>query len=136
MIESIQSYSPTSATQTAQPPSSLGADDFLKLMTTQLANQNPLAPMEDMDFYSQMSQFSSLEQMRTMTDALTGLSTDQANASNRDLLDRHVEFSTPSGQSVSGRVEAVSWEGGVTQLRVDGQEWTLGQVTRVAMAEE
>jgi flagellar basal-body rod modification protein FlgD len=38
----------------------LGQDDFLKLMTAQLQNQDPFAPMENGDFIAQMAQFSTV----------------------------------------------------------------------------
>lgn len=39
----------------------LGRDAFLKLLTTQLTNQNPLDPMDNEAFVAQLAQFSSLE---------------------------------------------------------------------------
>ena len=39
---------------------SLGQQDFLKLMTTQLQNQDPFAPMDNGDFIAQMAQFSTV----------------------------------------------------------------------------
>ena len=39
---------------------SLGQEDFLKLMTTQLQNQDPFAPMDNGDFIAQMAQFSTV----------------------------------------------------------------------------
>ena len=38
----------------------LGQSDFLKLMTTQLQNQDPFAPMENAEFIAQMAQFSTV----------------------------------------------------------------------------
>ena len=57
--------------------STLGQEDFLKLMTTQLQNQDPFAPMENGDFIAQMAQFSTVtgitemgNQMKALNDKL------------------------------------------------------------------
>ena len=57
--------------------STLGQEDFLKLMTTQLQNQDPFAPMENGDFIAQMAQFSTVTgitemgtQMKAINDKL------------------------------------------------------------------
>ncbi len=44
----------------------MGKDQFMHILLTQLANQNPLNPMEDKDFISQMAEFSSLESIQAM----------------------------------------------------------------------
>ena len=47
----------------------MGKDQFLLLLVTQLQNQDPLKPMEDTAFISQMAQFTSLEQMQNLVKA-------------------------------------------------------------------
>ncbi len=45
---------------------SLGVDDFLKLLTVQLQHQDPMKPMEDAEFMGQMAQFAALEQTKEL----------------------------------------------------------------------
>ena len=51
----------------------LGQSDFLKLMTTQLQNQDPFAPMENAEFIAQMAQFSTVTGITEMGTTLKGL---------------------------------------------------------------
>jgi len=48
----------------------LGQEDFLKLMTTQLQNQDPFAPMENGGFIAQMAQFSTVTGITSMDESL------------------------------------------------------------------
>ena len=52
----------TPETQNKTGPRQLGQDDFLKLLITQLKNQDPLKPTDNAEFVSQLAQFSQLEQ--------------------------------------------------------------------------
>ena len=66
---STTSTSTTKAITTATNDT-LGKDAFLKLLIAELSNQDPLNPMEDREFVSQMATFSSLEQMQNMNSTL------------------------------------------------------------------
>ncbi len=51
----------------------LGKDAFLKLLVTQMENQDPLNPIADTDFIAQLSQYSSLEQLINIAKGVEGL---------------------------------------------------------------
>ncbi len=64
----------------------LGKDDFLNLFVTQLQNQDPLQPMDNTQFLSQMAQFSSLEQMQNIAGAMELLTLSQSAATNSQMI--------------------------------------------------
>lgn len=66
MVDPINSSSIYTAK--TQGKSSLGRDDFLKLMIEQLKNQDPLDPTDSSEFSAQLAQFSSLEQLTNLND--------------------------------------------------------------------
>jgi flagellar basal-body rod modification protein FlgD len=77
----VSAPSSTSGSQNAQASgltdgreSRLGQDAFLKLLTTQLANQDPLQPQENGEFLAQLAQFSSLEKLTSIETSIKELS--------------------------------------------------------------
>ena len=58
-----------------QKGSSLDKDSFMLLLVTQFKYQDPLNPMEDQEFISQMAQFSSLEQLMNLNTSMESLTT-------------------------------------------------------------
>ena len=53
----------TTAAKSKQGFGALGSADFLKLMTTQMQQQDPFSPMDNKDMLAQMAQFSSLSEI-------------------------------------------------------------------------
>lgn len=62
--------------------SSLSQEDFMTLFVAQLRNQNPLQPMDNYQMASQMAQFSSLQALHTMSQAIQNMTAFQASINN------------------------------------------------------
>lgn len=70
MATSIQSIGPTQFPASSSTQGTLGKDDFLKLLVSQLQNQDPLNPMDGTQFASQLAQFTSVEQLANINTTL------------------------------------------------------------------
>jgi flagellar basal-body rod modification protein FlgD len=65
--------SATASDASAAAQNELGKDAFLKLLTAQLSNQDPLEPVDNQAFIAQLAQFSSLEQLQGVSSRLDSL---------------------------------------------------------------
>lgn len=66
---------------------SLGKDDFLHLLVTQLQNQDPLNPSDSTEFTAQLATFSSLEELQNINATLEGVSSSQSILTNSQAVD-------------------------------------------------
>lgn len=91
----------------------LGQQDFLKLMLTQLQNQNPLKPMDSGQFLGQLAQFGTVNgitQMEKSLDELTNAVRGSQTLQAALLVDQHVwvkshEAWLPKSGSLQARVQ-------------------------------
>ena len=118
---------------TRQPQQSLGRDDFLKILLTQLSYQDPTSPMDDKQFIAQMAQFSTLEQMTAMAQDFSKLTAMLMGNEASTALGKNVEITT-GDRIVNGLVQAVT-KGELPQVLVNGSFYNWEQVTKV-FAEE
>ena len=135
--------SPTTTTEgiTASGDSTLGKDDFLKILVAQLQAQDPLAPMEGQEFASQLAQFSSLEQLTNVND---NLETSQAfdiamsNSSAIALIGKNVDAPGNTVDLKSGEVESLSYSlnGSATDVTLDIFDSTGIQVSTVNLGSQ
>ncbi len=119
--------SPTTADSSSQvtnPQQTLGQNDFLKLLVTQMTSQDPLNPESGTDFVAQLAQFSSLQTSQAMQGDLASL---QANG----LIGRTVSVTTATGVPISGVVSAVLMQSGTPSVIVNGQSYALSQIAGI-----
>jgi flagellar basal-body rod modification protein FlgD len=120
------------AAAVTNPNGSLGKDDFLKLLVTQLKNQDPMNPMDEKDFMGQMAQFSTLEQITNLVTANASTSFAGQVSQSVALIGRQVTWSASDGTSGSGLVQTVTINGGDIALTVDGRQISPGDVVQVS----
>ncbi len=70
-VSYLNSIASPSSSGTAS--SSMGKDDFLKILVAQLESQDPFNTVDESEMISQLTQFSSLEQLTNMNDTLTSM---------------------------------------------------------------
>ena len=109
-------YSPTTS-QTKEFTTEMDKDAFLNLLVTQLKNQNPLQPMQDTEFISQMAQFSSLEQAQNTNKAITINSA--SNMVNKIATADYKETDTSISQDIVGLVEKMTIKSGKVYLTLN-----------------
>jgi flagellar basal-body rod modification protein FlgD len=109
------------------PVQQLGQEDFLKLLVTQLSQQDPLNPQKDTEFIAQMAQFSALEQSKAMMQ-------DMAQLRAGGLLGQTVAVrdETVAGGVFSGMVGSIHFINGQSVLEVDGRSYALEDVLSVS----
>ncbi len=114
--------------------STLGQNDFLKLLSVQLANQDPLSPVDNADFMAQMAQFSSLEQATQLTTQMTAMRNDTQFQAANSLLGREVAYENLDGETVTGVVNGVEPYATGVLLDVEGTFISFDSVLRVTPA--
>ena len=117
---------PVSAAPPATAKSAFGLDfqSLLKIILTQLTYQDPLKPLDNFEFVSQLAQFSQLQQSQTLNDQVTNLLSSQAATQATGLLGRVVDV-LGQGTTVSGTVTAVSFATGQPLITIKTTDGTV-----------
>jgi len=117
----------------------LTGNDFLKLMITELTNQDPFEPMKNQDLLNQMSIIQKLQSDQEMTKSFKDLMLDfegllsrQSLSTATRMIGELVSGNTTDGQFALGRVVAVNMDGDEVFLEIDtGQRINWNDVIRL-----
>ncbi|MBY8825562.1 flagellar hook capping protein [Sphingomonas colocasiae] len=96
----------------------LSFESLLKIVLTQLTYQDPLKPMDNYEFVSQLAQFSQIQQGQKTNDSLDTLVRAQATLQATSLLGRRVDIDAGS-TTLTGKVKAITFRDGETKLTVE-----------------
>lgn len=125
----VDSFNKANNVSGRQVSQSLGKDDFLKLLITQLSNQDPTSPMGNTEFIAQMAQFSSLEQMTNMNQEFSKLNAMMVSSQGVNTIGKIVDINL-GDTTTTGKVEAVTY-GANPQVRIGNVYYDMKQISAV-----
>lgn len=115
-----------------QQKSQVDKDLFLKILTTQLRNQDPTQPMEDREFIAQLAQFSTLEQISNMNQAFNQfLATQQGDISQYSMMiNKEVSWiNEETGGQETGVIKGIVRKENQFYYQINDQEIPVENIT-------
>lgn len=106
---------------------SMGKDQFLELLITQMQNQDPLDPVDNKEMLAQLAQFSALEQMQNLNAKFETFQ-DNTTSAIASLMIGKTAF---AGENNSGRVTHVVMQDGEIMVNLDGRNYPLSDITNI-----
>lgn len=111
------------------PKSTLDQTDFLKLLSIQMSNQDPMNPTQDTEFVAQMASFTSLEQMKILVDSTRWTNT-------VSLIGQHVTLNTVDPVTkmnvrVTGTVDEVVLRENKPFVVINGEAYDASKISQV-----
>ena len=104
-------------TSIVKPGSDMDKNSFLKILSAELANQDPTQNQDSTQYISQMAQFTSMEQMSNLNSTMSGFASNSLTGKGVTL--REVD---DKGNPITGVVQAVTNQNGKTTLSVQVNE--------------
>jgi len=123
------------STEAVGSSTTLDSEMFLKLFVSELQHQDPLEPMSNTEYITQMAQFSSVEQAAKLASSFEDvLKLTEFNSATSLIGNRVSYIDAQSGASADGVVDGVTSEGGEVYLEVGGQKVPPSAVMSVRSA--
>jgi len=140
MIDSLSSLPstslPSATAGNAKSNASLQMDDFLQLLTSQITNQDPLEPMKDTEFISQMANIASLEQMEQFSKGFSKFADSQHAMLAQGYLGHEVKIQD-NDREISGIVESINTnDEGTPEIVVNGTAYSPGSIKEVKLVQK
>lgn len=134
----VQPTRPQSTVDTANNAFGLSFESLLQIILTQLTYQDPLKPVENFEFVSQLAQFSQIQQGQVISDRLQQLVNAQTASQATTLLGRRVDIPA-GGATLTGVVTAIALQNGDARITIrtaDGQTISNLAVSSISQIRE
>jgi flagellar basal-body rod modification protein FlgD len=129
------STTPTGNTGNTRSKYNLKTEDFIRMMITQLQNQDPMEPAKNEQLLAQMSQIAQLESSTQLSDSIGNVVLQNSITSAGAMIGKLVTGKDPRGEDISGIVTSVQVKDNKVSLELDsGKSLEITRVTEVAPA--
>jgi flagellar basal-body rod modification protein FlgD len=125
------SNSSSNSLSNADPFAALDMSDFLKLMITEMQNQDPTAPEDTSEIMQQIGQMQSIQSTTQLNTTLNALNLTQGLTSASLLIDQNITGIDDNGNNVNGTVSSVVVNNGAAALVVGNSTVQLSNVQSV-----
>ena len=132
----VQATSGVQGTQGSQAPNhdaygDLGSQDFIKLLVTELQNQDPMQPMDNSKILEQLSQIRAIQSTTKLEDTLGSVALGQSLSTAGGLLGKKIIGKDDNGKDVAGAVASASVVDGKVKLNVGDTTVGLNNVSLI-----
>jgi flagellar basal-body rod modification protein FlgD len=110
---------------------SLTPDDFLKMLITELQNQDPTNPTDNNQILQQISEMSNIQATTSLTSSLTAMLTEQNLSAASALVGKSVQGLADDGTTASGTVDSVPISNGAPKLNIGQQTMSLSNIKQI-----
>lgn len=115
--------------KTNKPGGALGKDAFLQLLVTQMKYQDPLSPMENTEYISQLATFSQLEELQNMGESMN--ISKALSLTGQLVMMKVTNAVTGETGFVTGYVDYITIENGKAYLNIKGQDYSIDDLYNV-----
>ena len=110
---------------------SLSRDDFMNILLAEMSHQDPMNPVGNQEFLSQLTQLETLQATNQLTAGIETLIAIQQLASAGALIGLNVRASGGNGAEIVGTVDKVIMQGNTVAVSVNGSQVPLSSVEEI-----
>lgn len=130
-IDAVSSTTTAADRTGATAKNTLSRQDFLNIMLSEMTHQDPMNPVDNQQFLSQLSQLESLQAMNSLSDNIASMLAVQQLGSASALIGKTVEGKGANGEALAGVVEKVVIQNGAVSVVVGGTQLPFANVQSV-----
>jgi|YNPBryBLVA2012_1023415.scaffolds.fasta_scaffold01019_14 flagellar basal-body rod modification protein FlgD len=115
------------------PVKEIGRDEFLRLLIVQLQNQDPLEPMKNQEFVTQLAQMNSVEQLISINKGIEMLGNLSMTVQAAALVGTRVTAQDAAGRDISGYVSRVEFSASGPVLLIGAERVPMASITSIGL---